>query len=331
MKRQDIYFYFSAVCSAMALLHCTSQTGVSERNSDIFSEARHLTQTGYSQAPYTFDGNINTLVAAINALSNSTGADTAIADITIEGTVTIPSNYGIGLGSTGCGSNFVYQRAFVLEDSNAAVLVAYGLEPPTADATQTSSMKYIANARRSDMAVFGDRIRLTATRAVKYGGATGTIPIITDFKDVQVISSRNAVAYNPKSTAFTRSADLHRTRQIEGYIKNVPAYAECSSGTRQFQFNYQAGYVGTLCVGATSAADAQSCTGTGKVELRFQLAYALGAGTLSGFDTGDMFSYNFRQGARVRLTGAVWIPEYNADDTKLTLMLSQRIQAETLR
>lgn len=319
------------VLGALLLANCTSQTGSSQRNAEIFDEAKNLAQVSYTTTPYAFDGNISALITTINALTNSSGSDSGITDTMIEGIVTTPANYGIGLGSTGCGSNFVYQRSFVLEDSNAAILVAYGLEPPTTDVTQANSMKYITNARRSDMAVFGDRIRLTATRAVKYGAGTGTIPIVTDFKDVQVISSRNAVAYSTKSIAFLRSADLYRTRQMEGYVKSVPAYAECSSGARQFQFNYQTGYVGTLCVGATSAADAQTCTGAGKVELRFQLAYVLGAGTLSGFDTGDMFSYNFRQGAKVRLTGAVWVPEYNADDTRLTLMLSQRIQAETLR
>jgi hypothetical protein len=57
----------------------------------------------------------------------------------------------------------------------------------------------------------------------------------------------------------------------------------------------------------------------------------LGAGTLSGFDTGDMFSYTIAKDAKVRLTGPVFPPEYNQPDSNLLIMLSQKLQAETLR
>ncbi|GAB4422161.1 MAG: hypothetical protein OHK0011_00750 [Turneriella sp.] len=312
---------------------CISETAEDKRNLDIFGEAKALQLTRFTPEPYSFSGNIAAGLAVINALSASSGADSGITDTDFEGVVSIPSSYAIGLGTDGCTTaNLVYQRSFVLEDNSAAVLVAYGLEPPSQDVAQNTSMKYIANARNPGLAVFGHRVRLTAKRAVKYGGGTGTIPIITDFSNFQIISKDNAVSYLKQNSAFTRTTDLYRTRQIEGYVTQSPTYAECTSGSqREFQFNYQVGYMGALCVGAVSVADAANCTGGGKVEMKFQLSYALGAGTLSGFDTGDMFSYNFAKDAKVRLTGAVFPPAYNAADSGLVLMLTQRIQAETLR
>jgi len=324
------FFYVWGV-TALLPSACTSNTADTSRNQEIFSEARSLQIADFTSSAYNFDGGIAGLITIINALGASSGSDSMIADTTIEGIVSLPSSYAIGLGSNGCSvSNTVYQRAFVLEDMNSAVLVAYGLEPPLQDVGQANSMKYIANARQANMAVFGDRLRLTVTRAVKYGSAN-TIPIVTDFKDVQLLSQRNSVSYANKASAFARTLDLYKTRRIEGYVTQAPAYAECASGSaRQYQFNYQTGYLGKLCVGASSYSDALTCSGS-KVELKFQLSYNLGAGTLSGFDTGDSFSYNFGVGAKVRLTGPIFVSEYDGNDTKLLMMLGQRIQAETLR
>jgi hypothetical protein len=218
-----------------------------------------------------------------------------------------------------------------LQDSNAGILVAYGLEPPVMDTAQSTSMKYVTNARVSNMAVFGDRLRISVTRVQKYGSGTNVVPVVTDFHSPVVVSTRNSVPYSVQSGAFVRSADLYRVRQIEGYVTSAPAYVECASGSqRQFQFEYQTGYRGVLCAGATSAADAATCTGL-KTPYNFQLSKNLGAGTLSGFDTGDMFSYTIAKDARVRLRGPIVVPRYNQDDTNLTLLLGQKIQAETLR
>jgi hypothetical protein len=197
-------------------------------------------------------------------------------------------------------------------------------------------MKYIQNARTPNMAVFGDRLRISVTKVLKYGGSNGVVPIVTDFHSPVVISTRNSVPYSVQSGAFARSADLYRVRQIEGYVTSAPSYVECPSknndpdSERQFQYNYQTGYRGVLCAGATSPADAVHCTGT-KTLYYFQLTKNLGAGTLSGFDTGDMFSYTIAKDAKVRLRGPVVVPQYNQGDTNLTLLLGQKIQVETLR
>ncbi len=316
----------------LAVISCTSGSEYDTRNKDIFDEAKGATYPAFSTTPIGFDGAISTLVTTINALTASGTTDSTIADATIEGIVSIPSDYGFATGTNGCtATNTVFARSFVLNDATSGILVAYGQEPPLADVSQSTSMKYITNARTANMAVFGDRIRITATRAQKYGSGANTIPVITDFKNLQIISSRNTVGYTKQTAALTRAADLYQVRQIEGYVTSSPTFVECVSGeAREFQFNYQTGYRGTICVGATSVADAQTCTGL-KVPIRFQLSKNLGAGTLSGFDTGDMFSYTIAKDAKVRLTGPVFPPQYNQDDTNLLIMLSQKLQAETLR
>lgn len=314
------------------MLSCTSGSEYEQRNRDIFDEAKGATYPAFSTTPIAFDGSISTLVTAINALSASGTTDSPITDTTIEGVVSVPSDYGFATGTNGCTSaNTVFARSFVLNDATSGILVAYGQEPPVQDAAQSTSMKYIANARTGNMAVFGDRIRITATRAQKYGSGTNTIPVVTDFKNIQIISSRNTVGYTKQTAALVRATDLFQVRQIEGYVTTSPSYVECVSGqAREFQFNFQTGYTGTICVGATSVTDAQTCTGL-KVPIKFQLSKNLGAGTLSGFDTGDMFSYTIAKDAKVRLTGPVFPPEYNQPDTNLLIMLSQKLQVETLR
>ncbi|AFM13894.1 hypothetical protein [Turneriella parva] len=327
MKRLNL------ILPALVLLAaCTSGSEYEQRNKDIFDEAKGATYPAFSTTPIAFNGSISTLVTTVNALAASGTADSPIADAPIEGIVSIPSDYGFATGTNGCTAvNTVFARSFVLNDSSSGILVAYGQEPPVQDIAKNTSMKYISNARTANMAVFGDRIRLTATRAQKYGSGANTIPVITDFKNIQIISSRNSVGYVKQTAALVRATDLYQVRQIEGYVTTSPSFVECVSGeAREFQFNFQTGYKGTICVGATSVTDAQTCTGL-KVPIRFQLSKNLGAGTLSGFDTGDMFSYTIAKDAKVRLTGPVFPPEYNQTDANLLIMLSQKLQVETLR
>lgn len=349
------------------LAQCTSGSDLDVRNKDIFDRAKELPSVTFTTTPATFDGKIQDLRTAIMDPGNG-NAELACSGIagcptTIEGIVSIPSNYGIAVSPTGQvnqGGNDVttpydgcsgpvaaidriYSRSFVLHDGNAGILIAYGLEPPVQEVPSPppapQSAKYIAYARNSGIAPFGSRIRLTVLKVQKYGvGNTDVLPIVTDFDPttVSVISSGNAVPYEKKdaTTDFTRSADLYKVRQLEGYVTSSPKYVECSSTgssapTRQFQFNFQKGYMGTICVGATSYQDAQTCTGT-KRPFNFQLSLYLGAGTLSGFDTGDMYSYNIAKGAKVRMTGPVFTPRYNQPETNLSLMLGQRLQVETI-
>lgn len=332
-------------------ISCTSGSEYDVRNKEIFDEAQTLAKTEFTTDQPTFSGATSISALITTSISNpplTPGArtestlpnkDTIIADTTIEGIVTIPGSYGFALGNGGCNTNDVYQRSFVLQDSTGGILVAYGLEPPIQDTTQAGSMKYITNARRPNMGVLGDRLRLTVTRVLLYGTGTTatTIPVVTDFKDVVVVSTNNRVPYAVQTAQLARS-DLYRMRQVEGYVKTRPSHVECANATgRQFQFNYQRGYIGVICLNATSATDAQTCTGA-KIPIKFQMSLYLGAGTLSGFDVGDMFSYNIAQGAKVRLRGVVFPPEYAAADTSgdetlgnLSLMLGQRVQVETLK
>jgi hypothetical protein len=321
------------ILPALVLLSaCTSGSEYDQRNKDIFEEAKGATYPAFSTTPIGFNGSISTLVTTINALAASGTADSTIADATIEGIVSIPSDYGFATGTNGCTAvNTVFARSFVLNDSSSGILVAYGQEPPVQDIAQNTSMKYISNARTANMAVFGDRVRLTATRAQKYGAGANTIPVVTDFKNIQIISRSNSVGYTIPTAAMVRATDLYQVRRVEGIVTTTPKYEECVSGeTREFQFNYQIGYKGVICVGATSPTDAATCTGA-KFPVGFQMSKNLGAGTLSGFDTGDMFSYTIAKDAKVRLTGPVFPPEYNQPDSNLLIMLSQKLQAETLR
>lgn len=343
-KRRRALTISVLVLSVLPLLNCTSGSELDQRNKEIFDEAKDTQNVEFTTEQPAFTGatSISALITTINALPLSTGTDSAITNATIEGIVTMPASYGIGLGSggspPGCGPNLVYQRSFVLQDSSGGILVAYGFEPSVQDTAQSASMKYILNARNPSRAVFGDRVRLTVTHAVRYGSTTGEMPIVTDFTNVQVISSRNRVPYAVQTAQLARGADLYRMRQIEGYVINEPVYAECGSGqSRQFQYNFQQGYIGQLCLNAASATDATTCTGT-KIPIKFQMSLYLGAGTLSGFDTGDMFSYKINKGAKVRMRGVVFASQYNAADVNLgtssegnlALMLGQRLQVETI-
>lgn len=322
-------------------VHCTSGSDYDARNKDIFDEAKSLSFAPFTTTPIDFTGAtpISTLRATLEALaaSNSATVDNDITDVTIEGIVTTPSSYGFNRGADGCDNSRVYQSSFVLQDSTAGILVAYGQDPPSQNTADINSMRYITNARNPKMAVFGDRIRLTATHGLFYGGANA-IAIVTDFTNVQVISSRNSVPYSVQTAAFARPGDLYQVRRVEGYVKTQPKYVECGTGTRSFQFDFQKGYLGILCVGATSATDATNCTGGSKLPIKFQMSLYLGAGTLSGFDVGDMYSYNISQGAKVRMTGAVFPPQMGAatnsateGDGNFSIMLGQRLQVETIK
>lgn len=332
-----------------SLASCVSGVDQDMRNREFFSEAAGLTQVDFTTAQPDFGGNIQALATAItNRVDNNEAtcaATTGCSAVeTIEGIVTMPAAYGIDAADTGTGctasNSFINARSFVLQDANAGILVAYGLEPPSQNTADSASAKYILNARKADMAVFGDRLRITVTRVRKYGDGTNFIPVVTDFNvsTASVVSSRNKIPYAPLTVQFGRAADLFRVRQIEGYVKTAPKYVECSSG-RSFQYNYQRGYIGVLCVGATSASDANTCSGAGKVPMKFQMSLYLGAGTLSGFDVGNKFSYTLAAGAKVRMRGPVFPPERAAPDVNagdettgnLLLMLGQRLQVETIK
>jgi hypothetical protein len=334
---------------------CTSGSELDVRNNEIFNEAAQLAYPAFTTTQATFDGNIQALVAAINGRTDNSEATCAAttgcaAVATIEGIVSIPSNYGFDLSTnaTGCDTPptatevpGIYGRSFVLQDGNAGVLVLYGKEPPSQDSTAHSSRSmYILNARNPSMAVFGDRVRITVNRVQKYGTnptlTTNSIPVVTDFDvtTVTVLSSRNSVPFTVQSSAaaFSRGTDLYKVRRLEGYVTTQPTFVECSTGARSFQYNFQTGYRGVICVGASSFADAEAGCSTGaKRQFSFNMSLYLGAGTLSGFDTGDMFSYNINRGAKVRLTGPVIPSLKDADDTNLAVMLGQRLQVETLK
>lgn len=316
---------------------CTSGNDQNTRNTDIFGEASRLSFPAFTSSSVTFDGSVQGLKQDIDALGVFTEQAYAGTNATIEGIVSIPSDYGVAIGTTptGCDTtDFIFARSFLLQDANAGILIAYGKEPPSQDTAQSASATYITNSRRTDMAVFGDRIRLTVTRVQKYGAGANFNGVVKDFDvtSLKVISSRNSVPYTGQSGAFSRAADLYKVRRLEGYVTQSPSHLEClNSSGREFQFNFQGGYQGILCTGATSYADAQTCTG-GKVPYNFQLSYNLGAGTLSGFDTGNSFSYNISAGAKVRITGPVFPPKFNQSDaTGLFLMLDQKYQVENLR
>ncbi len=279
----------------------------------------------------------NQITMTVNATAAGTNVPLIVertytgTNATIEGIVSMPSNYGLALGSHGCTTmNGVFSRSFILQDASAGILVAYGLEPPLQNPSQSTSMKYIHNSRVGNMAVFGDRLRLTVTRVLNYGSGANVIPVITDFSNPVIVSRNNRISYSEQTGAFVRGSDLNRLRRLEGYVSASPSKVECTSGsTRQFQFNYQQGYIGKLCVGTISGCTSVQCTCTG-TEYQFQMSLYLGAGTLSGFDTGDMFSYNIAKGAKVRMTGPVYVPQFAAADSALSLMLGQRVQVETL-
>lgn len=323
MKRMPVVF-------AILFAGCTSGSDMDARNKDFFADAQQNAWNYFTTTSTAFDGNIQNLLTPINALANASSGESTITSTIIEGIVTIPSNYSIALGSTSCGTvNDVYLRSFVLEDANASILIAYGKEPPDENTANSSSMKYITNSRNADIAPFGARVRLTATRAIKYGGGVSTIPIVTDFSGATIVSTRNSATYAGATSAFT-GVDQYRTRRIEGYVTTVPTYKECGSGTRQFQFDYQNMYKGEICLGTVSVCTAVGCTCTG-TKMPFQMSRDFGAGTLTGFDYGNAFSYNFSSGAKVRLTGAVFTPQYNTTfATGGALMLTQKLQVESL-
>lgn len=338
MKRAIILFLITTLVS------CTSGADMDSRNRDFFSDAQLNAWQYFTTDSINFSGStpINTVITAINsgAAVGNVGAsltDTVIAGgpYTIEGVVTTPSNYSISLGSTvslviGCGTNSVLTRSFILEDNSGAVLVAYGLEPPIEDTAQSSSMKYIGNSRSGAMAPFGARLRLTVTRGVKYGGGTSTMPIVTDFSNATIVGAKNSAPFSTISGAYS-AADLFKMRRIEGYISKVPTYSECaSSSTRQFQFNYQKLYLGEICTGTVGTCDTTGCSVCSGTRFSFQMSRDFGAGTLTGFDYGNAFSYNFRSAAHVRLTGAIFIPEYNTAYSAAALMLTQKLQVESL-
>lgn len=327
---------FIAFTLVFVLAHCVSGSEGDGRNADYFGEAQRLNYASFTTTAAAFNGSIQGLVTDINALGANTEQAYAGTNTTIEGIVTIPADYGVALGTTNTGcdtTDVIYLRSFVLQDANAAILVAYGLDPATQDTTSSASAKYITNARNANMAIMGDRLRITVTRVQKYGSGANVTPVVTDFNvsTATVVSTRNSIPYTMQSAAFTRAADLLKVRRLEGYVTTGPTYKECSNsdGNRRFQINYQKAYLGVICIGATSHTDAQTCTGT-KIPFKFQLSRNLGSGTLSGFDTGDSFSFNIPAGSKVRITGPIFPPQYNQADSELMMMLDQRSQAETI-
>lgn len=320
----------------LSFAHCVSGSEGDGRNADYFTEGQRLNYASFTTTASTFDGNIQGLVNDINALVANTEQLYAGTNATIEGIVTIPADYGIALGTTNTGcdtTDLIFQRSFVLQDGNAGILVAYGIEPPSQNSTDSTRAIYITNARNASMAIMGDRLRITVTRVQKYGSGANVTPVVTDFNvsTVSVVSQRNSIPYTMQTAAFTRAADMLKVRRLEGYVTTGPTYKECSNseGNRRFQINYQKAYLGVICIGATSYADAQTCSGT-KTPFKFQLSRNLGSGTLSGFDTDTSFSYNIPAGSKVRMTGPVFPPQFNQGDAELMMMLDQRAQAETI-
>ena len=315
----------------LLLTSCVSGEAQDERNADIFSEAKKLAYPLYKQGTNEHSGNINSLLAAINALPNN-NENTLSTPITISGLVTIPSSFAFTIDDNICTgtSPEIYLRSFVLQDQNGGVLVAYGLHPADTNVANSNSMKYWAKAQNPNMAVFGDILQITVTKARKYGN-TNVVAVVTDFTNPTVLSSRNTVPYQIQSGAFNRSTDLYQMRQLTGFVITSPTYKEttCTSGPYRFQTDHQQTYWGTLCVGAVSFTDAQNCTGS-KIAYRFKLSTNLGAGTLTGFDIDNQFSYNLATGAYVRLTGPVIVPTYDGAGSDLTLLLDQKHQVETL-
>jgi len=249
-----------------------------------------------------------------------------------------------GSGSKGWatqGPQQIFARSFFLHDGNSGILVLYGLEPPSLSAALTS-MKHISNARINGLVSAGDRIKLTVQSVRKYGVGANAIAVVTDFSGLTRVSSSNAITYVPATAAFA-AADEYKVVRIEGTVSVQARFWDinCSKdGTTledyRFQFNHEDSYVGEI----TDAANNKYC---------FKLSYNVGAGTLSGFDTSDMFSYNFLPGAKVRLTGPLFFPKnrragvgIKADiDPEMTdpriaasgicLAVDQKFQAETLR
>ncbi|MFZ5629924.1 MAG: hypothetical protein ACOY5B_12395 [Spirochaetota bacterium] len=326
MKKAVLFFL-----PLVALFNCTSSVGEGRLNADVFAEAKAAAYPLYTSSAYSFDGGIQALKNTIDAYGTF-GELTTGLPVTIEGIVTIPSDYGFtvagGVPSGSCSgySPVIFGRSFVLQDQNTGILVAYGQDPALTTGS-TTSQKYYLNAQVVNRAVFGDRLRITVTHAQRYGDGTNSVALVKDFTDPAIVSSRNSVAYASQAGAFSRTTDLYRVRRLEGYILKSPAYVEndCSGGPYRFQYDHQSGYAGELCVGTLSGT---TCTGT---VYAFKLSYNLGAGTLSGFDTGTSFSYNVGQGARVRMTGPVFVPRFAGSDSYLMLMLSQKHQVETIQ
>lgn len=316
------------------LFGCISGVDQDVRNADIFKEARQLQYPLYKEGNNEHNGNISTLLSAIAALSNN-NENTLSPPITISGVVTIPSSFAFTVDDDICSGTPPenYLRSFVLEDQSGGVLVAFGLHPADTNSANSSSMKYWSNAQYPNRAVFGDVLQLTVTKVRKYGNATYWVPVVTDFSDPTVLSSRNSVPFQVQSGPFSRTNDLYRMRQLTGFVITSPTYKEtpCTSGPYRFQVDHQQTYWGTLCVGAISFPDAENCTGGNKLSYRFKLSTNLGAGTLSGFDLGNMFSYNLARGAYVRLRGPVIVPTFAGNDNDLSLLIDQKHQVETLK
>ncbi len=246
-------------------------------------------------------------------------------------------------GSTGWatqgGAMETYTRSFFIHDKDSGILVLYGLEPPLLSVANTS-MKHVNNARNNGLVRAGDRVRFKVESVRRYGVGANAIAAVTDFSGLTVVSQANPITYATATAPFA-SADEYKVLRIEGTVSIQARFWEinCSLGSAQdyrFQFNHEDGYVGEI----TDSSNNKYC---------FKLSYNMGAGTLSGFDTSDMFSYNFSPGAKVRLTGPVFYPKNRragvgiksdvnpvSQDPRialsgLCLAVDQKFQAETLR
>ena len=316
---------------------CTSNFDENNRNKDIFDEAKTLSQISYTTTNYDFDGGISTLRTFImgQTVDNTNPPATVAHSTTIEGIVTVPSSSDFLVDNDGtCNVNFrLYNRSFVLQDQNSAILVLYGRDPAQLTGS-TTSMEYVSNANRANMAVLGNRLRITVSQVIRYGTGGNEIPLVVDFSNPVVVSQSNSLYFTSQSTAFARS-DLFLNRRLEGIVNVTPTYTECSSGDRSFQLQHEVAYIGRICVGGTGAmttwVNSSNACVNGSTEFRFRLSKNLAQGTLSTFNVGTDFSYTLAKGAMVRMTGPVFIPNRGGADSDLMILLDQKSQVENLQ
>lgn len=324
---------------------CTSEFNDNQRNKDIFNEAGTLNNISYTTTAYDFTGGIKAMRDSIMALTpdpstnnppNTTTHTGTITERTIEGVVTLPSSADFILDNetNTCNDKFrLYEKSFFLQDKDSGIFILYGRTPPVTSGA-SDSMEYAGNAKIDNMAILGNKMKITVTEVIRYGSGANTIPLVVDFKDAKVISRGNNIYYNTTSTAFERNADLYKNNRLEGIVSATPKYIECSSGKRSFQLQHEIAYIGKICVGGSGNmqdwVDTNNHCVNGSREYQFKLSKNLAQGTLSTFNVGTQFSYTLLKGARVRITGPVMIPNKDGTDANLMILLDQKSQVENL-
>ncbi|MCB1201458.1 MAG: hypothetical protein KDK41_12495 [Leptospiraceae bacterium] len=336
---------FIGFTAGLLFISCTSNFDENNRNKDIFDEAKTLSQVSYTGTNYDFDGGISALRSYIMSTSpenvpvNTINPPALTAySTTIEGIVTVPSSADFLLDNNDtCNEIYkLYNRSFILQDQNSAILVLYGREPALFTGSPTS-MEYVSNANRANMAVLGNRLRITVTQVIRHGIDPGNqIPLVVDFSNPTIISKTNSVFFTNQSSTFTRGTDLYMNRRIEGIVNVTPSYSECASGSgRDFQLQHEVAYIGRICVGGTGAmttwVNSSNACVNGSTEFKFRLSKNLAQGTLSTFNVGTDFSYTLAKGAMVRMTGPVFIPNRGGADSDLMILLDQKSQVENLQ